>query len=152
MIFQQVLVNQILAGKKTQTRRPVNFDNPKSHYWHQNCRYQPGTQFVAQANYKPGQVWPRLEVTKLRRETWGDIDLPDALAEGFPLPDSGMEPAFAREAFFVYVGALHEKQQKALQIPAAERTPLDRTAEVYVIEFKRVEVAPDQLNLLDGAA
>lgn len=141
MIFKQVLVDQILAGNKTQTRRPVNFEKPRSHYWHERCLYRPGRRFIAQANYKAGQSWPRLEVTGLRREPVGAITLQDAWAEGFPLPESGMARSLAIEAFLEYVEQLHDDIQKKTKVPIEERTPLDRTAEFWVIEFRRIEEA-----------
>lgn len=117
MIFKQVLVDQILAGNKTMTRRPVNFENPRSHYWHENCRYRVGSKITIQANYN-GPAPARGVVTGLRRERWIDISEADAVAEGFRADDQG--PAHSH--FLAYVKQLY---------PA-----LDPHADCWVIEFE----------------
>lgn len=126
MIFKQVLVDQILAGNKTMTRRPVNFENPKSHYWHEKCRYKVGSKITIQANYNgPAPAWG--VVTGLRRERWFEISEADARAEGFPLPESHYSPL---DGFRAYVGDLYPS--------------LDWTAECWVIEFKLVQDGDEQ--------
>jgi uncharacterized protein YhfF len=78
MIFQPPLVQQIRAGKKTQTRRPAKDGEP--------CRYREGKSYAVQ----PGRgqsATCRIYVTAVRRETVGEIAFTDARAEGFPTTD-----------------------------------------------------------------
>lgn len=124
MIFKQMLVDQILAGTKTQTRRPVNFENPRSPFWHERPRPQVGGTFRAQANYKPGQSWPLCEVTGLRRERINEITEADARAEGF-LPERGDHSA---RAYFLW-GL------------AGMYPDLDLASECWVWEFKLLAAA-----------
>ena len=73
MIFQPELVELILAGRKTQTRRLAGIND---------CRYQVGRDYAVQPGRGKKGV-ARVLVTAVRRETEGDISLADARAEGF---------------------------------------------------------------------
>lgn len=78
MIFQPPLVQQIRAGKKTQTRRPAKDGEP--------CRYREGKSYAVQ----PGRgqsATCRIHVTAVRQEIVGEIAFADARAEGFPTTD-----------------------------------------------------------------
>lgn len=128
MIFKQVLVDQILAGNKTMTRRPVK---PRSQSFGgvtvraRTCAYQVGKTYAVQPGRGKKQV-ARIRVLAVRRERWIDISVGDARAEGFPLPDSGAKPDAARVEFYSYVQGLYPD--------------LDLTTECWVIEFELVEV------------
>lgn len=73
MIFRPELVEKILAGEKTETRRPAgSFE----------CRYKPGRTYAVQpARTKPGVA--RILVKEIRREELGEIRHSGALREGF---------------------------------------------------------------------
>lgn len=105
MLFKQVLVDAILEGRKTQTRRPVNYQNPRSPYWYEHCKYQPGVGFKIQGGLG-GEAYA--VVTALRQEEFGAISEADAVAEGFVAGENhhGMFPS-ARQAFWAYVEGLY---------------------------------------------
>ena len=119
MIFKQVMVDQILAGDKTMTRRPVKDDLP--------CRYVVGNTYSVQ----PGRGMKgvaRIRVLAVRRERWFEITEEDAMAEGFrdgyvSVGDREIWRG-ARAQFFAYVWALYPG--------------LDLNAECWVIEFELV--------------
>lgn len=76
MIFKPILIDRILAGAKTMTRRPVVDGKP--------CAYRVGQTYGVQ----PGMARPtvaRILVTDVRQEPLGAITQDDARAEGFPL-------------------------------------------------------------------
>lgn len=134
MIFKQVLVDQILAGNKTMTRRPVNFENPKSHYWHEKCRYRPGSKMTVQANYN-GPAPASGVVTGLRRERWKDIGEGDAEREGFTQRITDTDYRTARMEFIDYVRMLYPD--------------LDLNDECWVIEFA-IESAQTRQTAISG--
>ena len=74
MIFRPALIEKILAGEKTQTRRPGG---------RANCQYRAGRTYAVQPGRGQRQV-ARLRVLEVRREKLGDISQEDAGAEGFP--------------------------------------------------------------------
>lgn len=79
MIFAPEMVRLIAAGRKTQTRRPVQGDEPKS-------RYRISKTYAVQ----PGRGRPaslRIAITDVRRGLAGDVTLEDARAEGFRTTD-----------------------------------------------------------------
>lgn len=74
MIFKATLIRKIVAGTKTQTRRPAKPD--------EDCRYQTGKAYAVQ----PGRGRPhiaRIRITHIRHEQLGDLTYDDARAEGF---------------------------------------------------------------------
>lgn len=74
MIFSPALARKVLAGQKTQTRRPVKEGK--------DCRYRPHHNYAV----CPGRGKPesgRILITEVREERVGDISLRDARAEGF---------------------------------------------------------------------
>lgn len=76
MIFKPPLIRAILAGTKTQTRRPIK--RGETH-----CRYRPGRTYAIQ----PGRGQPsngnRIEITDVTSQMVGQITYQDARAEGF---------------------------------------------------------------------
>lgn len=74
MIFKPDLLTLVLAGKKTQTRRPVKDGVP--------CRYLPGRTYAAQPGRGKAGV-ARIRVLHVSLETVGMISFRDAQAEGF---------------------------------------------------------------------
>lgn len=88
--FKKELADRILAGKKTQTRRPVKesdsfrFDGGAYPEVHRNGRllwYKPGIYAI-----QPGRGKPRvghLQIKDIKIEDVRNISLEDAIAEGF---------------------------------------------------------------------
>ena len=81
MIFRPELVKQILAGKKTMTRRPVKPGELA-------CRYKPGRVYGVQLGrgrptHMTGEEPLRITILEVRQEHLGEITLPDARREGF---------------------------------------------------------------------
>ena len=74
MIFRPELVDLIVAGRKTETRRPVK---PGV-----GCRYQPGRSYAVQPGRGKRAVC-RIDVRSARLECVGDIDDAAARREGF---------------------------------------------------------------------
>lgn len=121
MIFKQVMVDQILAGDKTMTRRPVKDDLP--------CRYAVGNTYSVQPDRGMKGV-ARIRVLAVRRERWFEITEEDAMAEGFRagyVPEGDREVwRTARAQFFTYLRGLYMR--------------LVWDAECWVIEFELAEV------------
>lgn len=88
MIFRPELVDRILAGAKTQTRRVVRPDRP--------CRYRPGRTYAVQPGRTRRGV-ARIRITAVRAERLSRITAADARAEGFD----------SIPAFFEYWDHLH---------------------------------------------
>lgn len=77
MIFHPDLLEKILSGEKTQTRRLV--------YWGKPCRYQPGRTYAVQdGRGRPGIA--RIYVLSVTKVPVGSITKADARAEGFRSP------------------------------------------------------------------
>lgn len=74
MIFGEDLIPKILAGEKTQTRRPVQGRHP--------CRYKAGRVYSVQPGRGQHGV-ARIRVTDVRSVKLGWISDDDAHAEGF---------------------------------------------------------------------
>lgn len=75
MIFRRELVEKILAGEKTETRRKVKPGETE-------CRYKVGKTYAAQ----PGRGMKgvaRIRIEYVRREELGDMRYGDAEREGF---------------------------------------------------------------------
>jgi hypothetical protein len=83
VIFRPALIEKILAGEKTQTRRPVN--------GRINSPYRPGCTYAVQPGRGQKAV-ARIRVLHVHRAKLGDLSPAGALAEGFP----------DRETFFGY--------------------------------------------------
>ena len=77
MIFQHTL-EQVLSGKKTQTRRRIN---PGRRFL-----YRPGKSYSVQPSRTQAGV-ARIEVVNIRQEPLGEMTHEDALAEGFASVD-----------------------------------------------------------------
>lgn len=78
MIFRPILIQRIIDGEKTVTRRPIDGRTPIGG----SCRYNPGKTYSIQ----PGMAKPtvaRIRVLDVRREKLGDITWQDAELEGF---------------------------------------------------------------------
>lgn len=96
MQFKAELIEQILAGKKTQTRRPVKPGEkhvgyaPGTHYAH--CVIKTGPDRLKWQVGKTYAVCPgrgkaavaRIKLLNIRREDVRNISDEDAIAEGFP--------------------------------------------------------------------
>lgn len=79
--FKPELAEKVMSGTKTVTRRPVS-DNPRSPWWRERCRYEPGKDYAVQ----PGRgvkAIGRATVVSVRLERLGDIDGREAEREGF---------------------------------------------------------------------
>ena len=75
MILPPPLARAALAGRKTQTRRPVKPGE-------KHCRYRPGHHYAIQ----PGPGRPatgRVEIVRVEQQALGDVAFADAKAEGF---------------------------------------------------------------------
>lgn len=136
MMFKPELVEQILAGVKTQTRRPMSV-NPRSPWWEGGCTLNVEQDYaVCPGRGKPAAC--RVRVTGIRREHWVDITEADAVAEGFRAswwrhtPKTKAKPTLygketAAEAFLEYVHGLY--------------LDLDDDAECWVVEFELIKEA-----------
>jgi len=103
--FKPEMVEQIEAGQKTQTRRPVNFDNPRSHYANAGTFFKVGQEYaVCPGRGKPAVA--RIRMTDIRRETFRDITEDDAIAEGLAGNKNGVWKA--RDLFFDLILRLHK--------------------------------------------
>lgn len=81
MIFKPELVEKILAGEKTQTRRPMS-QNPRSPWWARECRVRAGTTVALQPGRGQRAVG-RLRILEVRRQALRAITEGEAVAEGF---------------------------------------------------------------------
>lgn len=82
MMFKRELVELILAGKKTQTRRALS-ENPRSPWAKGGCSLRPGRPYaVTDGRGKPAVCHVELTADP-RVERAGDITEADAIAEGF---------------------------------------------------------------------
>lgn len=135
MLFKREMVDAILAGRKTQTRRPLS-DNPRSPWWRERCRFQPGKEFGVQGGRGMRSI-RRAVVTAVRQERLGDISNDDAAAEGFEAgfdsdQDRGVVTGWIspREAFWRYIRKIH-------------RGKVDEDTLVWVVEFELLERSED---------
>jgi hypothetical protein len=105
MIFTGPLYNLVLAGQKTQTRRPCKdgdeTDGMQVHQRNGRLRWRVGKTYAVQSGRgKPAGGWLRLDTIAFVARA-GEIDEPDALAEGFASPDAFREAwasLYGREA------------------------------------------------------
>lgn len=119
MIFRPVLVDRILAGNKTQTRRTVRYHGGlRSDRYRFDCTYKVGRSYAVQPGRGRKGV-ARIKVTDIRRERWKDITERDAIAEGFKRLDGFT----AKQQFFAYVYGIYQGN-------------IDLEAECWVIEFE----------------
>lgn len=79
MIFKLEMVEKILAGEKTVTRRPVEYVT-----WRRDarCRYEVGKDYAVQPGGGKKAV-ARIRVTDVRRGLLAGVDTADAIREGF---------------------------------------------------------------------
>jgi hypothetical protein len=82
VIFKPRLARLVVAGKKTQTRRPVKDGEPI-------CRYRPGREYAVQPGRGKAQI-ARLKVIAVAREPLGELTFDAARAEGFRTRDDFM--------------------------------------------------------------
>lgn len=119
MIFKPILIEKILSGEKTVTRRPIDGRTHPSF----GCRYKVGQVYAIQ----PGMARPsvaKIRVLDVRREKLDDLDNIDAAKEGFAT--MGGRDQSMRDAFVDYWIALYGCW--------VENAP------VWRIEFELVEV------------
>lgn len=104
MIFKPGLVEKIIAGKKTMTRRAVkagetacvlNLERTATRFV-PGCRYVPGRDYAVQKG-RGGVEVARIKIELVRLELLGEITPTDAIAEGFKTTDH----------FFAYWERLH---------------------------------------------
>lgn len=76
MIFKPELVEKILAGEKTETRRLEKLGQTQ-------CRYVSGRDYALQPG-RTRRAVGRIAITDVRRERLGEITHEGALREGFP--------------------------------------------------------------------
>ena len=130
MLFKREMIDAILEGRKTATRRPVKYQSVPVPYLpgaahgvvlhheamvHVPCRYRVGRIYAVQPGRGKKAV-ARILVTDVCRSRWRRINEVAARAEGFA----------SREAFFDYVRGLHGAD-------------LDLDGEVWVIKFELVK-------------
>jgi hypothetical protein len=123
MIFRPELIPAVLSGEKTETRRPVS-DNPRSPWWRERCKLQPGHTYAACPGRGKSAV-ARIRVTHwLVQESLYMIDDAGARREGFR----------SRDAFLAYFARLHGEPPT---VEKWSRTFLEQR--VWVVRF---ELAP----------
>lgn len=81
MIFRPEFAALVLAGKKTQTRRPVKYETVKG-AGYKPCQYEAGRDYAVQPGRGKNAIG-RLLVLSVRREPVSSLTEADALAEGF---------------------------------------------------------------------
>jgi hypothetical protein len=80
VIFKPELVEKILAGEKTETRRLVKYENGRE----VPCRYEKGKYYALQpGRTKPGIRGVKLKILAVDREHLGQMEHRKALREGF---------------------------------------------------------------------
>lgn len=97
MNFKPELVEKILAGEKTQTRR-FTAPNPRSPWYEGGCALKVGSDYALCPGRGKHQV-ARIRVTEVRRELTDDVGELEARAEGF----------LSLQAFMEYWERLHGK-------------------------------------------
>lgn len=115
MIFKPQMIERILAGEKTETRRPIS-DNPRSPWWQEKCGLRSFNEYAI----CPGRgklAVGRIRFLGARQEPLNWINESGARAEGFP----------DRQAFVDYWRELYGKWELALR--------------VWVVRFELVEAA-----------
>ena len=123
MNFKPELVERILTGQKTQTRRIVS-DNPRSPWYRERCALKVSRAYaVCPGRGKRGVAKVAL-VNRPWRQRAGQITDGDAVAEGF----------ISRTAFIDYWRQLHGS--------------FDPDTEVWRIEFALIH--PDDYGLWEG--
>jgi hypothetical protein len=81
ILFKPELADAILAGTKTVTRRFTK-DNPRSPWWVERCRYQPGRDYAicpGRSTFAVGRV----EIVSCEKVRLGYLDDAEARREGF---------------------------------------------------------------------
>jgi len=81
MNFKPELVEKILAGEKTQTRRAIS-DNPRSPWWREECSLKVNRAYALCPGRGKNQVG-KVVVTDVAQKFLGRMHYQDALAEGF---------------------------------------------------------------------
>ena len=112
MIFRPELVNLILRGQKTETRRPVKSGETE-------CRYKVGRTYAVQPGRTKAGV-ARIRILSARKERLGLVTDEDAEREGF----TARNDLTPRQEFLNYWLVLYGR--------------LDEDQEVWVIRFKLV--------------
>jgi uncharacterized protein YhfF len=129
LIFKPGLVEKILTGKKTMTRRPVKAGenvclrsarSPRApRYVPEAGQYVVGREYAVQKG-RGGHEVARIKITGVRIERLGDITHDDAVAEGFKRTTD----------FFDYWERTHRR--------------VDHDQLVWVLTFERVDVEPER--------
>lgn len=121
MKFHPDNVRKILAGEKTETRRPVNYENPNSPWHSSGCRYRPGKSVAVQETrgHLASKALGRISIVTCHQERLGDLNRSGARREGFDSLD----------AFFAHWAELHGD--------------VDREQKVWVLRFVLVEVVQE---------
>jgi len=119
VIFREELAELILAGKKTETRRPLS-DNPRSPWYRKRCGYKLDQVFTI----NPGRGVPNVGKARVTmfpwQETLRELSLASARREGFA---SVVE-------FNTYLEAIHPRRRIYGLMP------------LWVIRFELVRHAP----------
>ncbi len=98
MIFKSRLTKLILAGKKTQTRRPRRGE--------EECRYHAGRSYAVQPGRGKESIG-RILITEVREEMLHELSQADAIREGFR----------TTEEFFDYWRELYHEGPVGLEVP-----------------------------------
>lgn len=77
MIFRPDMIEPILAGRKTQTRRPAPVGT--------ECRYKVGQDYAVQPGRSKRSI-ARIRIVSIDRVPVGSLTVEDARAEGFRSP------------------------------------------------------------------
>lgn len=91
-MFRPHLAEKVMAGTKTVTRRLCS-DNPRSPWWREACRLEPGRDYAIQPG-RGKKAIGRKVVESTRRERLGHLDVAEAQREGFSTV-ADFEQAFA---------------------------------------------------------
>lgn len=117
IMFRPELAAAVMAGEKTVTRRLCN-DNPRSPWWREACRFQPGRDYAVQPGRGKTAIG-RAVVVSVERQTLGHIDDAEARREGFP----------NREAFEATFAAINGSYDPTVEVWRVELRPAGATTE-----------------------
>jgi hypothetical protein len=99
VIFKPEMVEKILAGKKSVTRRPVKWEDTGFEVRNLPCRYEVGKTYAVQPGRGQKAV-ARIRIKDVRRGLISGVDDAEARLEGFT--SSGMFPVYWEQLYGSY--------------------------------------------------